>query len=122
VNRVQVVFLILLAVVLLVDVLVAAALAAAQGSGFVATLRIVVGMTGIVLLAGGFLMSGSSRAYPTGGSEMNSPVLLTRRFQGVMLQDREAHAVTVSDYPVVGVLHGAILCAVAFLLTFVPGV
>ncbi len=83
--------------------------------------RVVLSVTAILLFAGGVLLAGSIRVYPIKEGVEDSPVLVPPRPQRILLHDRGDQAAGVSDYPVVGVLYGLILAAVAVLLYLVPG-
>ncbi len=83
--------------------------------------RTVVLATAILLLAGGVLLAGSSRVFPLKEGVEDSPMFTTPRFRDVLLRDRASQAAGVSEYPVVGVLYGAILLLVAFFLYLLPG-
>ncbi len=119
-NRVQTGFVIVLAVLLAGDLVLAFILALLQDASFVGTARIVVVLTAILLLASGVLLAGSSRIYPIEEGVENSPVFTTPRFREVLLRDRADQARGVSDYPVVGVIYGGIFLLVAFFLYLLP--
>ena len=119
VNRTQRSFLVVLAVVLVVDAAIAATASVIQASGFIGALRVTLGLTGILFLMVAAFFSGSYRSIvPVGDSAMfrpppsvRDPVLRAWRNEGLAF----------SDLSVVGMIDGGILTAIAFLLYLVPG-
>ncbi len=117
-TRFQALFVTGLLALLLLDAVVAAILAAIQGSGVLEAARITLGFTGVLLLILGGVVSGGVRSRAQAGG--TARWLVPPSGEKAALAEWHKEGLASSIVPETGMVYGGILAALAFLLYLVP--